>query len=175
MAARAADRPGALAKARLEKQPAPRARVGWAPGAVRSGPGEGCGRGPAAAAAAWAIVSAAGLHRSPPSGALLWRRLGGRQLRGGLAAASGPTALSASGLWGGAVSCAERSCFYFLCSPPPPSLVTEPLGIGAGVLVHTGSIPFVSPLNQTYFSGTANLRFGAFSRQGGGVLITIAV
>lgn len=174
MAARAADRPGALAKAQLEKQPAPWARVGWAPGAVRSGPGEGCGRGPAAAAAAWAIVSAAGLHRSPPSGALLWRRLGGRQLRGGLAAASGPTALSASGLWGGAVSCAERSCFYFLCSPPP-SLVTEPLGIGAGVLVHTGSIPFVSPLNQTYFSGTANLRFGAFSRQGGGVLITIAV
>lgn len=58
-------------------------------------------------------------------------------------------------------------------SPPPPisshlsSQNRWELGrVGGAVLVQTGYIFFVL-LNQTYFSGTANLLFGAFSRQGG--------
>ena len=106
---------------------------------MRSGPVEGWGQCWAgdllSAAAAWEMVTTAGFH---------WQKLEGRQLGGGLAAASGPKALSVSEFREGRFLMLERSCFHFLCPTPTPSLITEPRGLGAGVLVQTGYIFFVS-------------------------------
>lgn len=60
--------------------------------------------------AAWEMVTAAELH---------WQRLEGRQLGGGLAAASGPKALSVSEFGEGRFLMLERSCFLFYVLPLP--------------------------------------------------------
>lgn len=91
-----------------------------------------------------------------------------------MAASLRPWALSVSEFGEGRFLMLERSCFFeVLPCPISHHRTTGNWGRGAGS--NRIVIFLCLSLNQIYFSGTDDLQFGAFSRQGEGVLITTAV
>ena len=158
-------------KGRTGGASAPWARVGWAPGGMRSGPVEGWGQ-------CWGWGGPAVSCSCMGNGNCCWAPLaeaGGKAAGGRLGCSLRPQGSVCEWVRAGAVSHAWKELFPFSMPHPRPishHRTTGNWGRGAG----SNRIHFLClSLNQIYFSGTDDLQFGAFSRQGGGVLITTAV